>query len=139
MKPDPLGVPRDDFRVFILAWCVINGIANLFGRPTSVAVQAQLTGVFERVYGATLSLSAAAVLAGMFWLGDPRDGLVVKRAGYIGLTFAVGVYGGSSVARYSFGGVFIAGASLIFAALCARSAWVVHQRIRAAIEAADEP
>lgn len=138
LKPDPIGMPRDEFRVFILAWCAVNGLAIALGSSTSASVEAQLSETFERLYGATLSISATAALVGSYWQGDARDGLLARRTGYTGMGFAVAIFAAATLTRFSLGGIFISGVSLIFAGICFRSAWRAHQRIKEAIHAAEE-
>ena len=92
MKPDPLGVPRNPFHVFLFIIVLLNGLAFSFGVSTSAALNGELSTESLRLYGLLLGGGAALVLLGMFWPGDPRGGLVTKRTGYFGIGAATLIY-----------------------------------------------
>lgn len=128
MKPDPLGGPRDPFRVFLLPWCVVNGLALVVpGVPeTSATLDRELSALTERLYGGLLAVSAGLVLAGMFWPWDPRDGLTAKLGGYVGMSAATAIFAVVTLSAWTLGGVFVCGASLAFSGIClimARNVW----------------
>jgi hypothetical protein len=129
MKPDPLGIPRDPYRIFLLSWLAINGLLQACGIPTSSSLDRQLDSHFERLYGGLLGVSALLVLFGMFWPWDPRDGLIGKVAGFIGLTFGIGIYALATLFTNNAGGSFVGVAGLCFAAVCAHSAWRAFSRL----------
>jgi hypothetical protein len=130
MKPDPLGTPRDPFRVFILCWMVVNGLALAAGHSTSRTLEQQLPSATERLYGGLLGTSALLVLIGMYWPWDPRDGLVAKLGGFTGLTFGVGIFALATLATWDLGGVLVGGSGIAFAGITARSAWLAYRRLR---------
>lgn len=90
--PDPLGSPRHPLVVYLLALALFSGLSELFGASTSGAVEAALHDSTRDTWAFILALGSAAALAGMFWPGDRRTGLVLKRLGYAALTVAASIY-----------------------------------------------
>lgn len=125
LKPDPMGVPRNAFHVFLFLVAFANGIAIAFGQPTSTTLNSQLDQYFLRVYGLLLSVSTLAVLGGMYWPGDIRTGLLWKRTGYVGLTFVTAIFAIALIANSerTTDIILVSSITMGFAGICA--SWVV--------------
>ena len=93
MKADPLGEPRNPLAIYLLVLTLLSGISTVVGVPTSGSIEAELPTSLAKAWGTMLVLGSGASLLGVFWLGDVRTGLVVKRFGMFTLTVAAFVYG----------------------------------------------
>lgn len=127
-KPDPLGIPRHALVVYLLSLCVLSGLANLFGEPTAGSVDAQLMPAVRMAWSGILTSGSAAALAGMYWQGDPRTGLLLKRFGYLGLTIAAAAYALVLVALVGQAALFV---GLIIAGFAVACGWAWGQVNRA--------
>lgn len=92
IKPDPLGVPRDPLAVFLLALALFSGLGFVFGKPTSNSLEASLPHWATVLWGLMLTIGSLASLVGMYWPGDIRDGLLIKRIGMAALASSAVVY-----------------------------------------------
>lgn len=94
MKPNPSGEERNPFQVYMLVLAIVSGISSLVRDTpsTSGTVAYYLDGWTLLVWSLMLSLSAFAVLLGMFWPGQVRDGLLLKRIGFLGLIIPTTTY-----------------------------------------------
>lgn len=133
MQPDPLGMPRNPFHVFLIVITLLNGLALVFGVSTSLTLERELVSLLERCYGFLLAVGAAGVLAGMYWPGDPRDGLLAKRVGYVGLCVASLIYAYATVQRFGLSGALLGSVCLAFAAICGWYAWQIGKIVKGAI------
>lgn len=133
MLPDPLGVPRNPFHVFLLVICLLNGGVLASGVSTSLSLEAGLVPLFERLYGLILFIGAGAVLAGMFWPADPRSGLLLKRAGYLALGISATIFGIVGVVRFGLVGLLSASVAIAFGAICFWYVWRVERFVRASL------
>lgn len=133
LKPDPLGLPRNPLAVYLLCVAFVSGLSSALGFGTSRSID-DLPHSVSLTWGTVLALGSAAALTGMFWQGDPRTGLVVKRFGYIALTFASLIYATVLVATFLPGAFMVAFFVYGFAAACAYRALVVNRAIRLIIE-----
>ena len=133
MQPDPLGLPRNPFHVFLIAITFLNGLALVFGVSTSLTLEAELVSLLERCYGFLLAVGSLGVLVGMYWPGDPRDGLLAKRSGYVALCVASLIYAYATVNRFGVNGVLLGSICLAFSAICGWYAWQIGRIVKGAI------
>lgn len=130
LKPDPLGYPRHGLVVYLLGLCVLSGVTLLFGEPAAGSLEAALDREVVAAWAALLTLGAATALVGMFWPGDIRTGLVAKRLGYAGLTFASAIYALVIIGSFQREATLVGGVLLGFAFAAAHTWRRVNQRIR---------
>jgi hypothetical protein len=133
LRPDPLGIPRNPFQVYLLCLAILSGGLLAFGVTTSGSIEDSLPTFYATSWGLMLVFGSAAALAGMFWPGDPMTGLVVKRSGLVAVGIAATVYVVVLVLFFGMRASLAAGVTLGFAYACF---WQVHQinrHIRAVI------
>lgn len=130
LKPDPLGYPRHGLVVYLLTLCVLSGVRLLFGAPAAGTLEAALDRQVVIGWAALLTLGATCALAGMFWPADIRTGLLIKRLGYVALTFAATIYALVIIATFQREALLIGGILLGFAYACFHTWRRVNQRIR---------
>lgn len=130
LKPDPLGYPRHGLVVYLLLLCVLSGVTLLLGEPAAGSLEAALNHQVILGWAVLLTLGAGAALAGMFWPGDVRTGLLVKRLGYTALTFAATIYALVIFATFQREAFLIGGILLGFAYACFHTWRRVNHRIR---------
>jgi hypothetical protein len=138
VQDDPLGMPRNPFHVFLIIITFLNGLALVFGLSTSLTLQRELISLLERGYGLLLAAGAFGVLVGMFWPGDPRDGLLAKRAGYVALATASMIYAYGTVARFGVQGVLLGSLCVAFGSICIWYVRIINKIVRAAIGDSEE-
>jgi hypothetical protein len=135
LKADPVGEPRNPLAVYLLALCLISGISLLVGVSTSGSIEAELPFAAARVWGAMLTFGAGSTLLGMFWQGDRRTGLLIKRGGLLALSIAAFIYAAVIITAAGMDGAFISGLVLGFGVATTiqfvRINRRVHQIIRA--------
>lgn len=129
LKPDPMGEARNPLQVYLLTVALISGIGFLLGTATSGSIQDQLTPLARYGWGLMLTIGSASALGGMFWQGDPRNGLLVKRFGFVGLTGASVIYGASLIVSAGLEGFLVAFSVFGFALACGERAWRINQVI----------
>lgn len=130
IKPDPLGYPRHGLVVYLLCLCVLSGVTLLLGEPAAGTLEAALDRQIVLGWASLLTLGAGSALAGMFWPGDVRTGLLVKRLGYVALTFAATIYALVIISTFQREALLIGGILLGFAYACFHTWRRVNQRIR---------
>lgn len=133
-KPDPMGQPRNGLVIYLLVIAVMSGLGFLSGTPTAGSIEAELPPLARYAWGAMLTVGAAGALTGMFWPGDPRTGLLVKRFGFVSLVFAALVYGTVLWASAGVRAFLVWGSVYGFAMACAERAWRVDQMIKRVIQ-----
>jgi hypothetical membrane protein len=134
IKPDPLGYPRHGLVVYLLALCVLSGVTLLFGRPAAGSLEAALDRQIVVGWALLLTLGAVFALVGIFWPGDVRTGLVTKRLGYAGLTFAATIYALVIIGTFRGEAMLIGGILLGFAYACFHTWRRINQRINEILE-----
>lgn len=130
MKPDPMGTPRHPLVVYLLCLAAISGLRLLFGLPAADSVEAELGASTRMTWAIMLTAGSTVTLMGMFWPGDPRDGLLLKRWGYLALSIASGVYGLVLFARFGMGSLLLGATLLGFAGACG----IMVRRINRAVK-----
>lgn len=135
LKPDPLGEPRNPFQVYLLALATISGVAQLIGQTTTRSVESELPYTSQVAWAIMLVIGSTTALAGMYWQGDRRTGLVLKRLGFVSLASASIIYGTILLVGFGLGASLVALTVYGFAAVCCERAWQVHRYIRGQIRA----
>jgi hypothetical protein len=134
MKADPMGERRNAFHVFLFAVAAMNGVLLLVGVPTSGAIDVELNENWQRAYGGVLAIGALCVLVGMYWPADARDGLLVKRFGYVALCVATLVYSVAVfVTQPGPRGILAASVTVAFSAICGWTVHRINKRVNAVI------
>lgn len=119
LKPDPMGIPRNAFHVFLFIVALLNGLSFIFGQPTSGTLEAELNPLLLQGYGTLLASSTTMVLSGMYWQGTPSTGLLLKRTGYLGLCVTTAIYAVALIrTNYSLDVVLATSITASFSAVC---------------------
>ena len=134
---DPLSPPPNSFHMFILGLAALNGLSTMLGFATSASLNAGMTKHLVQVYGALLGFSALCCLAHGYWRWDPRDGLLVGRIGYRGLTFATAIFGFATPLLYGFEGILSSCITLGFSFVCWKTSRKISEKIVEAVGARD--
>lgn len=124
-----MGTERNPLQVYLLIIAFISGTGFLVGTPTAGSIEAALPPLARYVWGFMLTIGSGSALAGMFWQGDPRTGLVVKRFGFVSLALAAVIYGTVLVAHVGVGGFLVWGSVYGFSVACGERAWKVNRMI----------
>lgn len=133
LKPDPIGLPRHPLVVYLLALTLLSGMANLLGEPTTGSVEAELQPDIRLMWNVILTLGAMTALAGMFWPGDPRTGLLLKRFGYMALSIAALAYALVLILLVGQGALYVGLVIGGFSLACGHATRQVNQAIRATL------
>ena len=107
MKPDPIGEPRNPLAVFLLTLSAISGLLLVVGVPSAGSIESQLPRAASLTWGGVLGSGSMAALLGMFWQGDRRTGLVLKRLGFLGLVVASVVYAATLLLFFGVHSLFV--------------------------------
>lgn len=135
MKADPLGETRNPLAVYLLGLCFISGLSLLVGVPTSGSIESELPLYLARTWGLMLTFGSAASLCGMFWQGDRRTGLLIKRVGMLSLSVAAFVYAAVVLFAAGLKGGFVAGIILGFGLACSIQFARINRRVHRIIRA----
>lgn len=135
LKADPLGEPRNPLAVYLLSLCCISGISLLVGVSTSGSIEAELPFAAARLWGAMLTLGAGSTLLGMFWQGDQRTGLLIKRTGLLTLSIAAFIYAAVIIAAVGLDGAFVCGIVVGFGVATAVQFVRINRRVHQIIQA----
>ena len=130
LKPDPLGFPRHGLVVYLLFLCVLSGVRLLLGAPAAGSLEEALDHQIVFGWAALLTIGSGCALGGMYWPGDVRTGLLVKRLGYTALTFAATIYAIVIIGTFGREAFLIGGILLGFAYACFHTWRRINQRIR---------
>ena len=135
MKADPLGEPRNPLAIYLLVLTLMSGIITTFGGTTSGTVEAELPTYLAHIWGLMLTFGASCSLLGIFWQGDVRSGLLLKRVGMLTLTVGAFVYGTVLLFAAHLAAAYIAGLVYGFGLACALQFAKINRRIHAIIRA----
>lgn len=134
MKADPLGEPRNPLAIYLLGLTFLSGLGTTFGVPSSGSIEAELPVYLARAWGVMLTFGSLSTLCGIFWQGDVRTGLVLKRVGMFSLMVAAFVYGTVLIVAGGLQAAYVAGIIYGFGAACAMQFRKINRRIRAIIQ-----
>ena len=131
---DPLEASRHPFETYLLVLAAVSGLPLLFGKPNSASIAATLPHVLVIGWGFMLVLGSLCALVGLYWRGRSATGLVLERAGLIGVGGASLVYAASVlISAPGFTGAFAASITAGFGIACAAQARRIGLRLRMAI------
>lgn len=133
MKTDPLGGPRHPLVVYLLALAVVSGLGILLGGRTAGSIQDSLAPLPRYTWAAILTIGSATTLAGMFWPGDQRTGLLLKRFGYLALAIASFVYSIVVMVTIGSGATLFGGTLIGFGAACGLMVRRIDRVVKATI------
>jgi hypothetical protein len=88
--------PPNPFEACLLGACVVIGAATAVGFAQPPAFEATLPAWGRLLWGGLMLVGGVAAVAGLYWPGDPVDGVLIKRGGLITLaplTLAYGLAG----------------------------------------------
>lgn len=135
LKADPLGEPRNPLAVYLLALCVVSGVSLLSGVSTSGSIESELPFAAARIWGVMLTAGASSTLLGMFWQGDRRTGLLIKRTGLLTLSIAAFIYAAVILAAAGMQGAFVCGIVVGFGVATAIQFVRINRRVHQIIQA----
>lgn len=135
MKADPLGDPRNPLAVYLLALAFISGLTLTFGVPTSGSIESELPLYLAKTWGVMLTFGSGMSLAGMYWQGDRRTGLLTKRIGMLTLSVAAMVYAAVIILAAGANGTFVAGIIVGFGLACFLQFVRINRRVHQIIQA----
>jgi hypothetical protein len=121
------------FETYMLLAAVVQGCAVASGYARSPSIEIALDGrpILRWVWAALLAAGGMIALAGLYWRGDPFNGVEIKRAGLIMVGFGAVIYGAAALLVGPTGTV--AGLSAVgFAVACFDRAWQVTDLLRRA-------
>lgn len=130
-----MGEDRNPFQVYLLTlgcWGALTVISP--GEAASGSIEKVLHEPFETLWGLTLLAGCGSTLLGMFWQGDARTGLVIKRAGLMILVYPVIIFAFVVWVISGWGGTIVAMTLIGFAFSAALQARKVSRRINVAIK-----
>jgi hypothetical protein len=133
VKADPLGTPRHPLVVYLLALAVISGLGILLGGRTTGSIQDTLDPLARNTWAVILTLGSSTTLAGMFWPGDQRTGLLLKRFGYLALAIASFVYAIVVITVIGSGATLFGGTLVGFGVACALMVRRIDRIVKATI------
>lgn len=100
MKRDPLGEPRNPFQVYLLTAGFVLSLPLIVGYTAPTSIEATLPQWLVIGWGLILALGCGSALGGMFWQGDPRTGLLMKRTGLFSVGIASFIYAAAVAANW---------------------------------------
>jgi hypothetical protein len=133
LKPDPLGVPRNPLAVYLLLLCFVSGVGMVTGNTTARAVEDGVDPLVAFTWGMILLLGSAATLLGMYWPGDIRAGLLMKRTGMFCVGVAAVIYGFVVGISVGTGGLLAGGTIVGFGVACFAQFNIINHRIQSII------
>lgn len=135
LKADPVGEPRNPLAVYLLILCCVSGLSLLGGVFTSGSIESELPFAAARIWGLMLTAGAGSTLIGMFWQGDRRTGLLIKRTGLLALSISAFIYALVIVTAAGMDGAFVGGIVLGFGVASAIQFVRINRRVHQIIKA----
>jgi hypothetical protein len=135
LKPDPLGVPRNPFAVYVLVLALISGVTQAVGVTASQSIESALPNYVSQSWGGMLAFGSGITLVGMYWPGAVATGLLHKRIGMLALMVACFVYSAVVLFHYGFGRFFPAGTIFGFGCAAFVQYRAIDRRVKAIIHA----
>lgn len=103
---DPLVASRHPFETYLLALSAVSGIPLLFGEPTSGTIDDALPPAMVLLWGSMLVFGSIIALVGLYWRGLSTTGLVLERAGLVGVGGASLIYSTAILLTVGLEGLF---------------------------------
>jgi hypothetical protein len=103
--------PPNPFEAVAFATSIVIGIAAATGYARPAAFHNILPAWGRIVWGVLMAVGGIAAVAGLYWPGDPVDGILIKRVGMVAL--------GPSMIAYGLAGLFTDPSTRIVASLFA--------------------
>jgi hypothetical protein len=85
--------PPNPFEACLLVACAVIGIATAAGFARPLAFQDVLPPWARLIWGGLMFVGGIAAVAGLYWPGDPVDGVLIKRGGLVTLAPLALAYG----------------------------------------------
>lgn len=133
LKPDPLGVPRSPLAVYLLVLASISGLGLVVGASTAALVETSVPVEVSFTWGLILFLGSLLTLIGMYWQGDIRTGLVLKRLGMFSVGVAAILYGALTAFVLGSPALFSAGTTIGFGVACFAQFHIINKAIHSII------
>ena len=138
LKPDAMGEPRNPLQVYLLCLCILSGLSS-FGEQASTSGTIDSLDYHSRVlWGVMIASGGFMALLGMFWQGDARDALVLKRLGFITLIIPCVIFSTVLLSLAGWQGATVAATLLGFAYACYLRARDAHRLIRTIIRRTEQ-
>lgn len=131
---DPLAASRHPFETYLLALAAISGLPLIIGEPTSGTIDEALPYPLVLVWGLMLLVGSTIALVGLYWRGRSATGLVLERAGLIGVGGASLVYATALVILVQFEGAFSSCITAGFGLACFTQARRISMRIQMVLD-----
>lgn len=138
LKPDPMGEPRNPLAIYLLGLAVLSGFITAFGPSASDAVGRAVSESMQRLWGVLLVLGPGATLVGIYWQGQIRDGLLIKRWGMLATALAAAMFSGVVLGTLGVGGILTGGIIAGFGVACVWQWRRIEKRVRAIKELSEE-
>lgn len=135
LKPDPMGTERNPFQVYLLCLAILSGATTIGAdiESTSGSVATYLNDWHKTLWSILLMLGASSGLLGMFWWGDPRTGLLIKRFAFSLLCIPVFIYGLVIFFMIGYSGLTVVLTLWGFSVASGVQAWRVDKHIKQVI------
>lgn len=127
---DPLDASRHPFETYLLVLAAVSGLPLLFGRANSGSMAAAMPELAVLAWGAMLVLGSTLALIGLYWRGMSATGLLLERAGLIGVGGAAIIFSAVALASIGLDASFSACITAGFGAACFAQARRIAHRIR---------
>lgn len=127
---DPLDASRHPFETYLLLLATVSGVPLLFGRTNSGSMNETLPFVVVSAWGAMLVFGSLFALFGLYWRGRPSTGLLMERAGLVGVGGASVIYSAVVLIQAGFDGMFSACIVVGFGLACFAQARRISRRIQ---------
>ncbi len=134
---DELAASRHPFETYLLALAVVSGVPLIFGGGNSRTIDASLPPTLVVVWGVMLTVGSSMALVGSYWRGRQITGLVLERAGLVGVGGAAIVYAVAALLAVGSDALFSSCITAGFGAACFAQARRIALRIATAIAVHD--
>lgn len=134
---DELDASRHPFETYLLALAAVSGIPLVFGKPNSGSMAETLPVAVSVAWGVILLAGSLMALAGTYWRGRRITGLVLERAGLVGVGGAALVFAFVAVLANGLDAAFSACITAGFGAACFAQARRISVRVASAVVTVD--
>lgn len=131
LKPDAMGEPRNPLQVYLLCLCILSGLSTMGATSEGTSGSIDSLEHHSRVlWGTMIASGGFMALLGMYWQGDARTALILKRLGFMTLVIPCIIFSIVVVSVAGWGGATVAATLLGFAVACYLRARDAHRLIR---------